>query len=435
MDRLARLVVVVVGVLVLAACSNDAHHMTTVDVDAPGMGSGSSHVDAPPQQGGPNVVDLQVSGDPDLIEYRDGSGPWIVPVLAGQAYELHVTDAYQVVLACSSTGVAGNEDSEQLDATFGDGAHQFMFCQSGGTTTPPATLAVTGQMQQAGKVMFGGVTKSGTTSPWSFSLAVAMGPHDLVAFDATKMQITRDIAVDAAVALPAVDVGANGTAYTNATLSLTGLATGETVQSESLLFTDNDYAQLSQTTDTSVVLAPAALLGQHDFTELDAKVTNMAAGTFRSVWAYDNTTTAFTLPPVLSGVTFGTAVPITAQWGTLPDVSTVVLEADAFTNTNFTVQRVTATQAWLTKAGATSLAFASDAANYDPSWNVTPAGAYLLFEVETDSQIGAAVSGLEISPQPARSTARLQQALLARVHQAAHRVRVVASGNKHVRSL
>ncbi|MEP6859459.1 MAG: hypothetical protein ABJE66_02500 [Deltaproteobacteria bacterium] len=420
--RRATLLVLVVA---LSACSNDSHHMTTVDIDAAGSGSGSgsAHVDAPPQQGGPNVVNLQLIGDPDLIEYRDGSGPWIVPTRAGQVYELHVTDTYQVVVACSSTGVASNVYSEQLNATFGDGAHKFMFCQSGGTTTAPTTYAVTGQMQQAGKLIVGGVTESGTTSPWSFSLAVAMGTHDLVAFDAAKMQITRDIAVDAAVALPNVDVEANGTAYTNATLALTGLGVGDTVQSDSLLYTQNDYVQLSQTTDTSVVLAPNALLGQNDFTELDTSVTNMAAGTLRAVRAYDNTTTAFTLPPVLTGVTFGTAVPVTAQWATLPALSRVVLEADAITSTGVIVQNVRATQAWLTKTGATSLAFASDATHYDPSWNVDPSGAYLTFQVETDSQTGSVVSGIERRPQTAQSTARLW----ARV-QAARRAR-------HVRQL
>jgi len=395
-------------VLVLAACSNDSHHMTTVGIDAPGMGSGSAHIDAPPQQGGPNVVNLQLFGDPDLIEYRDGTGPWIVPSLVGQNYELHVTDDYQVVVACSSTGLASNEDSEQLNATVGDGPSQFMFCQSGSSGTAPTTFAVTGQMQQAGTVIVGGVTKNSNTAAWSFSLDVPMGTHDLVAFDAAHMQITRDIAVNAAVAVPTIDLAANGTPATRATLMFTGLGTGDTVQTQSVLYTQNDYVLLSQTTNSTAELAPDGLLQQTDFTELDANVTNMTAGTYRSVRSYTNATTSFTLPPVLTGVTFGTTTPVTAQWGTLPTASTVLLQAYAATTTNFTIQSVTATQAWLTKAGATSLAFASDAANYNPAWNVDPAGAYLALEIDTNSQTGASSSGVESSPQTAQLRARVQ---------------------------
>jgi hypothetical protein len=381
--------------------------MTTVGVDAPGMGSGSAHIDAPPQQGGPNDVTLQLFSDPDLIVYRDGSGPWIVPTASGQGvYDLHVTDAYQVVVTCSSTGVAGNEDSEQLNATFGDGAHQYMFCDASSTGTAPTTFAVTGTMAQAGTVIVGGVSKKSSTAAWSFSLAVPMGTHDAVAFDAAKMQITRDVDVSAAVALPAIDVAANGTAYTNATLALTGLGTGDTTQTQSVLYTANDYVELSQTTNTTAVLAPDALLGQNDFTELDTNVTNMAAGTFRGASSYDNTTATFTLPAVLTGVTFGTAAPVTAHWATLPATTNVYLAAESLTATTFTAQRVTVTQSWISETNATSVTFASDAPGYDAGWNVDPATGYLSFEIQLESQTGSLFSGIESSPQTAQLKAR-----------------------------
>ena len=423
----------VIALMFAAACGNDSHHTTTVAVDAPGMGSGSAHIDAPPQQGGPNDVTLQLfGGDPDLIVYRDGHGPWLVPTMSGQgAYDLHITDDYQVVVACSSTGLAANEDSEQLNATFGDGAHQYVFCGGGGGGTAPTTFPITGQMAQAGTVIVGGVSKKSATAAWSFSLDVPMGTHDALAFDATKMQLTRDISVTAAASLPNIDVAANGTAYTNATLALTGLGTGDTTQTDSILYTNNDYIELSQTTNATAVLAPDSLLGQNDFTELDTNVTNMAAGTFRGATTYDNTTTAFTLPAVLTGVTFGTAAPLTAHWGTLPASTNVYLAAESFTATTFTVQRVTATQSWISETSATSLAFATDAPNYDSGWNVDPATGYLSFEVSLDSQTGSLFSGVSTSPQSAQLMTRAH----ARVQHAARRARLVASGNKHVRSL
>lgn len=406
--------------------------MTTVGVDAPGMGSGSAHIDAPPQQGGPNDVTLQLFGDPDLIVYRDGSGPWIVPTASGQGvYDLHVTDDYQVVVTCSSTGVAGNEDSEQLNATFGDGAHQYMFCDASSSGTAPTTFAVTGTMTQAGTVIVGGVSQKSNTAAWSYSLAVPMGTHDLVAFDALHMQITRDLDVSAAVAEPNIDLAANGTVFTKATLALTGLGAGDTTQTQSVLYTANDYVALSQTTNNTAVLAPDSLLGQNDFTELDTDVTNMAAGTFRGASSYDNTTTAFTLPAVLTGVTFGTTAPVTAHWATLPATTNVYLAAESLTATTFTAQRVTVTQSWISETNATSVTFVSDAPGYDPAWNVDPATGYLSFETSLQSQTGSVFSGIESSPQTAQFNARAHS----RVQQAARRARLVASGNKHVHSL
>jgi hypothetical protein len=401
-------------VLVLVGCGDDAQHHTGVVVDGHGSDSGSPDA---PAQNGPNLVQLDVFGTPDLIEYRDGNGPWVVPTMVSGVYQLHVTDDYQVVAACSFSGLAGNVDSEQLNATFGDGAMQFMFCQSGSSTG--TTFAVTGQMLQPGNVHMQD-TAMGATSPWSFSLNVSAGTHELVAIGATKMLIRRNLALSAAITVPDVDVTTAGTAFTSATATVIGADPTDSVHIQSGLFTGNDFATLSDTTDQTIIYAPNSLIAANDGPQLQLQVTNMANTVVRSVFTYGPTSaTMFTLPPVLTGVTFGSTEPITASWGTLPDHSNAEVLAFGGTQTSFLEQYVSATKAWLDKTGATSLAFQSDAANYNPAWNVPTAGAFIEFAVgnNTDSQGGSTTTGVISGGAPA--VARMQSPL--RDHRRARR--------------
>jgi hypothetical protein len=377
--------------LVLAGCGDDAQHHTAVIVDGHGSDSGSPDA---PAQNGPNLVQLDLFGTPDLIEYRDGNGPWVVPAMVSGVYQLHVTDDYQVVAACSFSGLASNEDSEQRNATFGDGAMQFMFCGSGSSTG--TTFAVTGQMLQPGNVQLQD-TAMGATSPWSFSLDVSAGTHELVAIGATKMLIRRNLALSAATTVPDVDVTTAGTAFTTATATVIGADPTDSVHIQSGLFTGNDFATLSDTTDRTITYAPNSLIAANDGPQLQVQVTNMANTVARSVFTYGPTSaTMFMLPPVLTGVTFGSTEPLTASWGTLPDYSNAEVLAFGGTQASFLEQYVSATKAWLDKTGATSLAFQSDAANYNPAWNVATAGAFIEFAVanNTDSQGGSTNTGV-----------------------------------------
>jgi hypothetical protein len=393
-------------VLVLAGCGDDAQHHTSVLVDGHGSDSGSPDA---PAQNGPNLVQLDFLGTPDLIEYRDGTGPWVVPAMVSGVYQLHVTDDYQVVAACSFSAVAGNEDSEQLNATFGDGASQFMFCSS--DSSPGTTFAVTGQMLQPGSVQIGS-TAMGTTSPWSFSLDVAAGTHELVAIGTTKMLIRRNLALSAATTVPDVDVTTDGTAFTPLTATVNGADPTDSVRIRSGWYTGDDFATLSDTTDKTIIYAPNSLIAANDEPELQLQVTNMTDTVERSIFTFGpSTATNFTLPPVLTGITFGSTEPITASWGTLPDYSTAELVAFGGTQSSFLEQNVSATKAWLEKTGATSLAFQSDAANYNSAWNVPSAGAFIEFDVAiaSDSQGGSANTAVISGGAPA--VARLHSPL------------------------
>jgi hypothetical protein len=375
-------------VVVLFACGggdDGQHHSILVDSSS---ADATSH-DAPAQTG-PNAVKLDFEGTPDLIVYRDGAGPWLVPATVTGGYQLHVTDDYQVVAACSVQALAGNEDSEQLNATADDG-EQFMFCGGGGSTG--TTFAVTGQMVQPGTVLMQD-TATGSTTPWSFSLDVSAGTHELVAIGATNMLIRRNLALTAATTIPDVDVTTDGTPYTRVATTVVGADPLDKVEIQSGLYTGNDFATLSDTTDRTIIYAPAALVVATDGVQVDVRVTNTAMTIERSLFAFNSNPTSFTLMPVLDGVTFGTTSPIAGSWGTLPTYSTIGMISFGGTQTSFFEQNVTATKQWVDKTGVTSLAFESDATGYNTAWNVPVAGAFAELSATVQAQTGSSSTGV-----------------------------------------
>lgn len=409
-----------VWIAVLAACGHDNNAGSP---DAAPHGDTGPAIDAPVPPG-PNLVTFTLYGDPDLIVYRDGHGPWLVPTAAAQDgdYELHVTDDYQVVVVCSSSGLTGNIDAEQRNATFGDGDAPYMFCTSGDGTSSPPSVAITGQMLQAGRVTMGD-TDQGTTAPWTFNLAVTTGTHDLIAVGPTKMLIRRDLAVTAATTVPAVDVDTAGSPTTISTLAVTGAAAGDTVTTMVDLFTGNEFATLSSTTNNSATFPPASLVLNTDFVELAVRAENAAHTQFRSTYAYGAPLpSSLALMPVLTGASFTATTPIAVQWGTLPAYDTVTFEAFGGTSNSFIIHAVTATNAWLAKAGASSLAFETAAKGFDPAWAIDPAQAYAFFEVTHNGATSSSNTGIENSVEAAFHVARVQSA--------AHRARLAASCNR-----
>jgi hypothetical protein len=370
----------------LAGCSTKpAHDIMLVDAS----------IDTPPPQidaplGGPTIVDLQLFGTttPDLITYRDGTGGWLVPDSLGNGrYQLHVTNAYEVVAVCSFTGVAASYDAEELAATVDDGK-QYLFCGGGGGST--TTVAVTGTMNQAGTVAMGD-TASSTSAPWNFTLHVSPGPHDLSAIGNHRMLLERGISITAATALPTVDVVNDGLAMGSATLALTGTAAGETITSTLDLFTTNELVTVSETTDGTVALPPESLLDAQDFKYLQIDSSNAAQTIDRGVFVfdYDGSANAFTLPSALSGITYATSNEVlSATWGQLPTYTAVDLFV--FTgSTTFGQQHVMATKGWIDATGATSLAFDSSAPDYAAGWKPDLAAPYMRMFAIDDQEVAA----------------------------------------------
>src|SRR6476646_4300006 len=198
------------------------------------------------------TINTFVWGTPTLIAYQDGSGKWQEPSLdpAGN-HELHVRDAYQLVVVCSdSTGFT----TRIRERTVADG-DDFVWCMNHGD--PYTTVPVTGHVQQAGFVSFYDYASS-TTAPWDFSLAVTPGLHDLGAYANGKIVFTHDILVQGATTMEPIDVDRSGVALLPIALQVGGLAAADQLATETDVYTQNDIVTAPLVTGASAMVPPSS---------------------------------------------------------------------------------------------------------------------------------------------------------------------------------
>ena len=346
--------------------------------------------------GGPNVVMLKMWGTPTFIQYRDGAGEWIDPGPpdAMGRYTLHVTDTYEVVAVC--TRGAAEFDAEQLNATVADG-DEVTGCGVG-VGPDPMTVAVTGTMNQAGDVWMWD-SASSATAPWNFSLAVPPGLHDLFALGGGKLVARRGVQIAGPTTVPTIDLDSEGLATGAATVTLAGLQTGDVVGTYLDWFTSTDFAELSGSTDGTVVLPPASLVQPSDVVELDvfAESSNPSpyVGRHVSVSGFDGSTTMYTLPEVLTGISYTTSNnALTAAWTSLPTYVAIDVGISSW-GSLIQLQDVRATRNWVMATGATSLTFDASAPQYSAAWRVALTKTYgRVFDVvdvegavESDTQL------------------------------------------------
>ncbi len=300
---------------------------------------------------GPNAVTVTVVGAPSVIAYRNFDGPWLQPDAGTQDgdFVLHVTDAYTLVLACSD---ASGFDTVVRSRTFGDGDTDFIYCD-GHATALPDSAQVTGQMLQAGTVSMYDIQQS-ISAPWTFSLAVPAGTRDLAAYANGKVLLRRDLPIVDGAQLEPVDVERDGLAVVPVPLVLDNIAPGDFVTSEMDLYGANNLAWGPNVEGTTAQAIPTALLRDTDQQDLFVTATSMDGQFARTVdtW-FDGSQSRFALMPTLGGVTLAGD---TARWGSLPQHTAVSLDLVVQTDTTFSAERISATQAWLDETGASDLA-------------------------------------------------------------------------------
>jgi hypothetical protein len=331
---------------------------------------------------------------PIFAAYRDGTGAWRTPVAIGPGrYTFGATNDYTFVAVCGSA--QAGYDTEVRAATVADGTSPLMFCFDLST---PATVDVTGTMDQAGTVDMSDEASS-TTAPWTFDLKVAPGTHDLTAIGATgRMLMRRNQSIGSSATEPTIDVVADGTAMTTVALTVSNAMSDEAISHEVDLSTQNDYAVLEQVDGTTARFAPAALLEPTD--DQTVRVRADSSGSVRSISASyaAGDGTAFTLPPRLSGISFTRSAggAVTASWSaTLPDYADVDLYVDGGA-TVFDNSHVQATASWALTTSATSVSFDTSAIpGYDASWAPSLAGGYLQqFGISQDAAAGSGWSSV-----------------------------------------
>jgi hypothetical protein len=332
-----------------------------------------AEVDALPPPG-PNTVMLSSASSPDLVMYRDGAGPWLVPDLVGSNngshYALHVTNDYEWLLVCvEATGF----DAEIEGKTFADGANQFGDCYR--SPIGPNTVAVTGQMVQPGAVWMQNTAQSATPD-WNFTLQVNPGTHNLVAFGNNRMLIMRSISVSGSMSLPSIDVDQNGAAMTPVVLTVNNIGTDSVTTELAIIFAGEDAAEFTGTS-TTLMTPPQSLLGSIDAEFLVITATG-ASSQLLAANFLDGSQTTFSMMAPLTNVSYaendGT---ISATWGDLPTFEQLRLRLAGGANSTL-IQAISVTKNWLAATQATSLSFGPLPRSYNPAWSVDLTGPYVL---------------------------------------------------------
>ncbi|CAN5528465.1 hypothetical protein BH11MYX1_BH11MYX1_21260 [soil metagenome] len=272
-------------------------------------GSGTTAASADATELGSNVVTLTIrmgglsrGPTPDLVRYRDGAGPWLIPdEVAPLTYALHVTDGYQLVVACAKPAGGTDADVRFFGRTFADGDAFATGCGwvLGNTTAP---VMVTGQMLQAGRLQMGRV-EEGTTSPWSFELSIPPGTYDRVALtEDQRISIERGLVITGPTSLPNIDLS-NAVPLSIASPTVTGELPDEIVTGLNMFRTAHGGMMFSNESrwSGSIATVPASLLAPGDRQLVTVRADNQVTRSIRSV-QFPSETTEVALPPVLEGV-------------------------------------------------------------------------------------------------------------------------------------
>lgn len=334
----------------------------------------SPPIDVAPFVPGPNTVTLGVAFDtPQYIRYRDATGPWTEPTaVAENTYELHITDAYDVLVVCGGTT---DLEVEELRRTFSDGPNASIVCFYSGFKPNTTAVFLTGRMMQAGEISFGAYDTS-TTGPWDFSLAVDPGIHDLIAVNPTSILLRRDQSITTSGTVPTVDLVQDGASLELRPFTVNSQP-AEIVTSALYLTTANEFAALDGT-DTNLRAPPSALLLPGDVEEvwIEATADSFVRGDFVQ---YAGAQSSFSLMPQLTGVaySFGNGWVLSAGWSALPPYAVVELGVFGYSANRSATQTVDVTKSWIDATHVSNVALDARPPDYDPHWLADLGGPYL----------------------------------------------------------
>ena len=315
---------------------------------------------------GPKQVTLQFPNQPPtFVAVREGSGAWQA---MQPPYQATLNGEVSIAVVCATgTGYY----TTLMHSTSGElSAMPAFYC---GTAPQPSTVEVMGEMAQPGTLALWS-QQTGTTAPWSFDFHIAPGPHDLIAYDSSRVLIRRDLSITTNMTLPTTDLtGAASLVRVPATVQ------GATSAEKLDVFVDWQTANASTAFDdrtTTLIAPPSSLVASGDKLTAEAMLTASSGSTYTDRFAWQPFTgseTAFQMPPLLTGVTFAPAgAPPSASWGSLPDHQWVSFGAYTATNQ----LSVEDSSGWLAAHPASSISFDDEPPGYQPSWRVALSGPY-----------------------------------------------------------
>lgn len=313
-------------------------------------------VDTPPDDPPPpdNLVFVELFGStPTFVRFRTNGGEWQEPLDTGDGYELAVYDDYELVAACANEF---GSDVGYVASTVEESPSTYIPCypilpSNGGQ------VAVTGTMKQPGSLYM--IDRdAGDTPNWSFDLAISLGTHDLIALDADRAVVKRDLEILADTTLPAIDT-AEGELLVDRVFT-TDAAVDEDVTTSLLWFTGNSMAYIPLG-GTAVKVPPVSLTQLSDVRYLSIDAASNDG--YRTVYLTDAAAgSSIEFLPRLEGVAFNDDG---VTWsGDLPGT-----DADLYLYEGLKSITMSVSAGWI--AGRNKIAVDTDIPGFDPAWRIS----------------------------------------------------------------
>ncbi|MGN6111364.1 MAG: hypothetical protein ACTHU0_40080 [Kofleriaceae bacterium] len=337
--------------------------------------------------------------NPALVGVLDeAAGAWqVLPTTPG-VHEATVGGPYRLTRVCDDGNFAY---AYQTARSLADPLEIDLSC-GGGAAAPHQ---ITGTMVQPGAVHLGFRSSSGAATNWPFGIRAAAGTVDLVAVSDAAIAIRRDLAIQGALDLGAIDVAQEGEALVATPVTASAAGPGEQL---------NALVSLSTGPTLDVFVyhgalatahrAPDSILraGDQQTLEVSASATSGRSMTYRSLTRdLPGTGAQFTLPDPLGAPRFAIeGTQLVASWDALPPHDKVGLRIAPFGAPVRAQQLVEATAAYVSELGATHLAFDASTPGFDAAWLVDPARSTRSLSADGADADGVRVSSLEESVLP-----------------------------------
>jgi len=321
----------------------------------------------------PTTIQLTPGSATALVAFRDGTdGAWQPATMkTATSYEFQVHGPYIVAVACDYGGVSG---VVQIGRTLDESDDLGAMCPKSS-----GSHKVTGVMAQAGTMVFGKHLEFSTDpDPWEFQFFVDDGAYDLLALTDDRIEVRRQVAINADQVLAGVDVVQQGMPLAQVAFSAANAAAGETLRASVLLGTaDSAQAEIYEGPLAAVKVAPEAVLAATDRQTVSLRATTVAAGTtmgraVRRPFRVGGDA-AYTLPSPLSGVQWAVeSNQLVVSWTSRPDSDYLIASASGSSADGkvFTSNVLDLSAAFLAATKIKRATFASDVPGYKPEWLV-----------------------------------------------------------------
>jgi hypothetical protein len=326
----------------------------------------------PPDDTGPTTIQLTAGGATALVAFRDGTdGAWQAATMkTPTSYELQVHGPYIVAVACDYDG---SSSVSQIGRTL-DESHDL------GTMCPKSSGShkVTGLMVQAGQMVFGKHFEFSTEPAWEFQFFVDDGAYDLLALTNERIEVRRQLAVNADQVVAGVDVEQQGMPLAQVAFSAANATAGETLRASVLLGTaDSAQTDVYLGPIAAAKVAPEAVLVATDRQTVSLQATTVSASTttgraVRRPFRVGGDA-AYTLPSPLSGVQWAVeSNQLVVSWTSRPDEDYLLAFASGTSADGqaFTSNSLDLSAAFLAATKIKRATFASDVPGYKPAWLV-----------------------------------------------------------------